>query len=104
MDKEELRKKFEANVLYLRRNIPPDDIYMFAEQTFMAALFFIHKWSEWENITEDMKRDPVSNKWVRNIVGLQMSRDKGEDLTLDLDLKSVDDDDEPFLFMEDLLR
>ena len=41
MNKEEIRKKFEENVAYLQRNIPPDDIYLFTEQTFMAALFFL---------------------------------------------------------------
>lgn len=78
---------------YLKRNIPPDDIYLFAEQTFMATLFFLHKWSEWVDINEECLADPVAKKWVTNIVGLQMCKDKEMDVNLDLDLKSVESDE-----------
>ena len=91
MNKQEIRDKFEANVAYLRRNIPPDDIYMFAEQTLMATIFFIHKWSDCEE-TEVILDDPIAVKWLGNILGFLDARDKGQDLTLDLDLKSVDED------------
>lgn len=93
MNREELKEKFERNVDYLKRNVPPDDIYMFAEQTFMATLFFLHKWSEWADINEECKNDPVAKKWVTNIVGLQMCKDKELDVNLDLDLKSVEPDE-----------
>lgn len=78
---------------FLKRNIPPDDIYMFAEQTFMAALFFIHKWCDWVDISEECSTDPVAKKWVSNIIGFQMCKDKDMDVNLDLDLKSVDSDE-----------
>lgn len=77
-------KKFEANVAYLQRNVPPDDIYVFAEQTFLAAVFFITKWAEWVDVTEEMEKDPNIDKWVTNIVGFQMKKDLGVDVNLDL--------------------
>jgi hypothetical protein len=86
MNKKELFEKFEKNVNYLKRNIPPDDIYVFAEQTFMAALFFIHKWSEWVTITEEMDKDKVVHKWVSNILGFHEYRIEGKDIDLDLNL------------------
>lgn len=92
MNKEELKEKFEKNVDYLKRNIPPDDIYMFAEQTFMACMFFLQKWGDWVDLNEECKNDPISNKWIRNIIGLQMCRDKEQDIELDLDLKSVENE------------
>ena len=92
MNKEELRKKFEQNVEYLRKNIPPDDIYMFAEQTFMAAMFFIHKWQEWVDLNQACKEDPVANKWVLNILSLHLCRDEQVDIDLDLNLESIEDD------------
>jgi len=85
-----MKEKFEKNVEYLKRNIPPDDIYMFAEQTFMATLFFLHKWNEWVDINEEAQKDPVVKKWVTNIVGLQMCKDKEQEVQLDLDLKSIE--------------
>lgn len=91
MNKEELKLKFEKNVEFLKRNVPPDDIYLFAEQTFMATLFFLHKWSEWVDINEECLKDPVAKKWVTNIVGLQMCKDKEQDVNLDLDMKSIED-------------
>lgn len=89
MNKEEMKAKFEKNVEYLQRNIPPDDIYLFTEQTFMAALFFLQKWSAWVDILEECK-DPITRKWVTNIMGLLHCRENEVDLTLDLDMKSLE--------------
>ncbi len=89
MDKEELKIKFEKSVEYLKRNIPPDDIYLFTEQTFMATLFFLYKWSEWVDINEECSKCPVTRKWVNNIIGFQISKDKEIDIQLDLDLGSI---------------
>lgn len=93
MNKEELKAKFEKNVDFLKRNIPPDDIYMFAEQTFMAAMFFLFKWSEWVDVNEEGEKDEVVKKWASNIIGFQRCRDQeiDIDLDLDLDLKSVEE-------------
>lgn len=91
LNKEEMLKRFNENVEYMQRNIPPDDIYMFSEQTFMAALFFMKKWAEYVNVTEEMCRDVIVDKWVRNILGFLEAREKNEDLTLDLSLESIEE-------------
>jgi len=91
MNKEEIRKKFEENVLYLKRNIPPDDIYMFSEQTFMAAMYFMHRWAEWVDLREEALKDLVAKKWMINIMALAMAKDQNQDMTLDLDMKSVEE-------------
>ena len=90
MNKEELLKKFEQNVNYLKRNVPPDDIYMFAEQTFMVTLFFIKKWSEWVDLNEEADKDPITRKWLTNIIGMQICKDKEFDIDLDLDMDNVE--------------
>ncbi len=92
MNKEEMKLKFEKNVDYLKRNIPPDDIYMFAEQTYMATLFFLHKWSEWVDLNEEAERCDVTKKWITNIIGLQICKDKEMDVNLDLDMKSIEEE------------
>lgn len=94
MNIEEMKAKFEKNVEYLKNNIPPDDIYVFCEQTYMATLFFLHKWSEWVDINEECRNDPVAQKWVMNIMGLLKARDMELDVDLDLDLKSLEDDED----------
>ncbi len=86
MNKEEVNEKFEKNVNYLRRNVPPDDIYPFAEQTFMACLYFLKRWSDEVNIIDEMARDDIANKWVRNIIGFLEVQDKDIDISLDLKL------------------
>lgn len=91
MNKEEMRKKFEENVQYLQRNIPPDDIYLFTEQTFMAAMYFMHKWAEWVDLKEEAMKDPIARKWMTNIMALVVAKDLNKDIQLDLDMKSVDD-------------
>ncbi len=92
MNKEELKKLFEKNVDYLKRNVPPDDIYLFAEQTHMAAMYFLHKWAEWADIEEECQDNLVARKWVTNILGLQRMKEQNIDINLDLDLGSVDED------------
>lgn len=93
MDKEELEEKFYKNIEYLQRNIPPDDIYIFTEQTFMAAMFFMHKWSKKEDLNEVCKTDPIAKKWINNILNMQKYKDANEDLTLNLDLESLEKDE-----------
>lgn len=91
MNKEELLKKFEKNVAYLQRNIPPDDIYIFTEQTFMAAMYFMHKWAEWADVQDEMKKDPITRKWVNNILGFQKVKDEDIDIQIDLKMKTFDE-------------
>ncbi len=93
VNKEEMKVKFEKNVEFLQRNIPADDIYIFAEQTFMAAMFFLQKWGEWVNISDQCKDNAVVNKWVNNIVGLHVCKEGDLDISLDLDLKSLEPDE-----------
>lgn len=91
MNQEEMRVKFEENVQYLQRNIPPDDIYIFAEQTYMATLFFLKRWSSLVDIEEEMQKDFVTKKWVTNIMALLHLRDNKIEMQLDLDLKSIEE-------------
>ncbi len=80
MNKEELKAMYEKNVEYLKRNIPPDEIYEFAEQTYMATLYFLSKWSDWEDVNQVCQDDPVASKWVRNIMSLLKCREMGMDV------------------------
>ena len=92
VNKEELLKKFKENVQYLERNVPPDDIYLFTEQTVMAALYFMFKWSEWVDIAQEAEKDPIAKKWITNILSLVVMRDKGQDIEIDLNMKSLEDE------------
>lgn len=87
MNKEELIKRFNENVAYLERNIPPDDIYLFTEQTFMAALYFMHRWSKHEDINAVCQDDLIARKYVQNILSLKQLRDMKQDVHLDLGLE-----------------
>lgn len=93
MNKEEFKEKFEKNVAYLHKVIPPDDIYVFAEQTFMSALFFLSKWAEWVDLQEEAEADPVVKKWAKNILGMQMCKDMEIPIEVDLDLKSIENNE-----------
>ena len=93
MNKQEMKEKFEKNIQYLHRNIPPDDIYAYSEQTFMAAMFFLRKWVNHVDILEECKNDPVVKKWVTNLVGMEMCKDQEIDINLDLNLQSLEEDE-----------
>ncbi len=91
MDKEQIRAKFDQNVEYLKRNIPPDDIYLFAEQTFMAAVYFMYKWSDWVDVSDECEKDMVAMKWVTNILGFMVCQNENQDIQLDLNIRSVEE-------------
>lgn len=89
--KAEIKKRFEFNVNYLRRNVPPDDIYEFAEQTRMAAMYFLIKWQEHADLRREVLDNESSRKWIANILGLDRCMANNQDLSLDLGLESVDE-------------
>jgi len=91
VNKEELHEKFYSNIEYLQQNIPPDDIYLFTEQTFMACLYFLKRWSDCEDLDEVCKNDPIAEKWIVNVVGFQRLKEDKIPVQLDLDLKSIED-------------
>ncbi len=93
MNREELIAEFEKNVAYLHRNIPPDDIYFFAEETLMASFFFLKKWSECVDLEKICKDDPVARKWVVNILSLMRCRNDGIEVNIKLNLESLYEDD-----------
>lgn len=96
MDKEELLEKFEKNVAYLQKIVPPDDIYVFTEQTFMAALFFLKQWSKHVNIMEECEKDrKVTRKWVTNIMAFLHCREEDLEIVLNLDLEREVNEDNP---------
>ena len=85
MDREEVIKKFEKQVMYLQRNVAPDDIYCFAEHSLMTAMFFMHKWTKLVDIQKECEKDPITHKFVTNILGLQHFRDTEVDCPINLD-------------------
>lgn len=92
MNKEEMRKHFEENVEYLRRNIAPDDIYLFSEQTFMAALYFLHRFAGLADVDEECQKCEICRKYVSNILGFHKIKVLKIDGKLDLDMDCLDDD------------
>ncbi len=94
MNKKEVMEQFEKNVAYLRKVIPPDDIYAFAEQSLIASLYFLHRWNEWEDLDEICRKEKVTRSHVYNILGLMKARDKNADFILDLNLDWTDYDED----------
>lgn len=91
MNKKEIIEEFERNVVFLRQIIPPDDIYVFTEHTIIAALYFLNKWHEWEDLNDVMEKEMVSRYHIQNILQLVSSREKGETLQINLRLDELED-------------
>jgi hypothetical protein len=91
-DREEIIKAYEEDITYLQRNIPPDDIYQFAQQLLVGSLFFLEKWSDWVTIDEEMEKCPETDKWVRNIVNFYVRQQNKEDQTIELGIKETLDE------------
>lgn len=86
MDKEALLDQFERNVAYLRKTVPPDDIYAFCEQTFMSSVYFIRKIAQLTDLEEECKKDERFGVWVKNIMLFQACKNDDMEIHLDLDL------------------
>lgn len=89
MDNKELFEKYCTNLKWLHRNIPPDDIYDFAEQTYMAALFFLNTINNMFDIKELLK-NPIFNKWATNIITILELRDRNVDCAIDIQMDLLD--------------
>lgn len=91
MDKEELKELFEKNVRYIQKTVPPDDIYIFAEQTLMASMYFLRTIAEYKGIADLAGEDPIFDKWVRNVGYFFMAQQEDLDMTLDLKMDELDE-------------
>lgn len=92
MTKDELRKMFEDNILYIQKTVPPDDIYAFTEETIMAALYFLNRWSHLEDLVEVCKEDEVAKKWIVNIMAFVKARELKIEMTVGLGLEEMDEE------------
>jgi hypothetical protein len=92
LNKQEFVRQFEENVAYLRRNVPPDDIYLFAEQLFMGAMFFLMHWNEHEDVTEVCQYDKIADRFIKNIAGLYHRRKEGQEAVVNLNFHGLSDE------------
>jgi hypothetical protein len=90
MDKDELFEKFERNVAWLQRNIPPDDIYVFTEQTLMSSMYFLSQWSRVADLNKIAAMDPIAAKWIKNVTAIMRLREIGVDTQLDLGMEVME--------------
>lgn len=90
-EKEKHLEKFRQNVQWLREQIPPDDIYEFAEQALMAADFFISELSSWVDLSMESEQDKVLALWLKNVVGMRVLRDQGYKGRIDMTMKPGDE-------------
>jgi len=90
MEKEDVWKKFNNAVNYLHRNIPPDDIYLFAQQTFVSALYLLLKLKESINIEEECESNETLQKIVTNIMYFHTHQQN--DIKIEINLNHNEDE------------
>ena len=90
MNNDEVLSIFYKNIEFLQKTIPPDDIYVYAEQTFIAALFFIYRLKECINFEEEMKKDPTLRKYATNILLMLEAKERDIDCRFNLGLEGED--------------
>ena len=88
---EEQRKRAEENyrksVRWLRRSIPPDDIYDFTEQCLASCEYLIKKICDLSDITEEVKKDKILAKWIQNVINIRKLQDNGAKGIIDVSIR-----------------
>lgn len=82
---ERLIEQYKSDVEWLKRNIPPEQIYDFAEQSLMAATFFLAQWDDWVDLDEECDKSPVAKAWISNVLKLRHARQLGIDEKISTD-------------------
>ena len=90
-EKKKVLQKFKEDVAWLKQNIGQDDIYEFAQQALTGASYFIHKWSEWVDIEDEVDKDKVTAAWIKNIIGVIVQRELRLPTSIDTDFKNLED-------------
>jgi len=85
---EKYQKKFEERVIWLSENIPPDDIYCFAQQMLLAAEYFIYRLNDQIDVREYMASDIDMNNWVKMVLGISASQMSNKNFFKDNDWKN----------------
>jgi len=87
---QEFIERFERNVAYLAKNIPPDDIYPFTEKVIMTALFFLQQWGLYTDLDRHCEKYPDAKKVIRSILEFELNRCNDVDVKVDLMMDSFE--------------
>ncbi len=90
--KKEVMRQYYEDVAWLRRCISPDDIFEFTEQALIAASFFLSKWSDWVDITEEGKKDKEAEAWIRNIISIRLIKESGYEGPISFEMKDYEEE------------
>lgn len=80
-------KRFEEDVLFLQKNIPPDDIYTFSQQTLNSCMHFIEVLTDFANLDDLAEENEETHMHLSNILALVSHQHQKKDIQLNLELK-----------------
>ena len=90
--KKEYAEKYQRHVDWIRRNIAPDDIYDFAQQSLMASIYLLKVLDD-EDILIRCLENKITLKWCQNIISVAVKQDEDEDCPVNLKLDELYEDD-----------
>lgn len=67
----DFEEKFEKEMTWLRENVEEDEIYEFAFRSFLAAEYFLWKWSQWVDLHEEKDKDKIAEVLMKNIMSVR---------------------------------
>lgn len=85
MSKEQLRAEVEKIVAFTRRNVAPDDIYLFAVEVIWTAHYLIENFCELEGFQEMINENETLENAVLNILSFTKSYDENKDIKINMD-------------------
>ncbi len=90
MEEEELDLRLEKDVGYLQRNIAPDDIYLFTQNTLLATYLITHEFMKYVGPENFHLLNKITRRCIENIANFKRSQENEIDVNIDLNTNGLD--------------
>lgn len=74
-----IKGEIEKDIEWFKKNIGLEDVYCFAQQSFIAAEYFLAQLADWVDVEEECTMDKTFNFWCKNVLGLSVFRRENPD-------------------------
>lgn len=80
------REYFEKNIQWIKKNVAPDDIYIFAEILLACGKYFFDQWTDLIDYEAEIEKNPASRHFIINFAKIVMAQSQDADFQVKLNI------------------